>query len=132
MGAVKKNTLSVEIIGFSPTELRALASALDLSAQRIPNFVRHAADGTAPDILLVDADNPEALRLMIERDGSGSIPTVMVGESNHGTRFRVLSRPIRWMKLFRFLEDAMAEPSNGACCGGDATGMKRPSLIAPK
>ena len=53
----QKDTYSVEVIGFSQTELMALASVFELSSRRVPKFARHNAPGTPADILLVDAND---------------------------------------------------------------------------
>jgi twitching motility two-component system response regulator PilG len=109
---MKKDTYSVEVIGFSQTELMALASVFDLSSRRVPKFVRHAAAGTPPDILLVDANDPDAVRLLGERNASGQIPAILIGDSNHGTNWPVLARPIRWMKLFQAFDVAIGSPAS--------------------
>lgn len=111
MAATQKDTYSVELIGFSQTELMALASVFDLSSRRIPKFVRHTKAGTPPDIFLVDANDMEAVRLLRERNASEQIPAILIGDSSHGTRWTVLARPIRWMKLFQAFDVAVAPPS---------------------
>jgi two-component system, cell cycle response regulator len=109
---MKKDTYSVEVIGFSQTELMALASVFDLSSRRVPKFVRHNSSGAAPDILLVDANDIEAVRLLGERNASGQIPTIMIGDSNRGTNWPLLARPIRWMKLFQAFDVAIGSPAS--------------------
>lgn len=112
--AMKKDTYSVEVLGFSQTELMALASVFDLSSRRVPKFVRHATTGTVPDILLVDANDMDAVRLLGERNAPGQIPTIMIGDSNRGTNWPVLARPIRWMKLFQVFDVAVGSPTSEA------------------
>jgi two-component system, cell cycle response regulator len=109
---MKKDTYSVEVIGFSQTELMALASVFDLSSRRVPKFVRHNSPGAAPDILLVDANDIEAVRILGERNASGQIPTIMIGDSNRGTNWPLLARPIRWMKLFQAFDVAIGSPAS--------------------
>lgn len=111
MTTKQKDTYLVEVIGFSQTELMALASVFELSSRRVPKFARHSAVGTPADILLVDADDMEAVRLLLERNASGQIPTILIGDSNRGTNWPVLPRPIRWMKLFQAFDAAVAPPS---------------------
>jgi two-component system cell cycle response regulator len=106
-----KDTYSVEVIGFSQTELMALASVFELSSRRVPKFARHNAAGTPADILLVDANDMEAVKQMLERNSAGLIPTILIGDSNRGTQWPVLPRPIRWMKLFQAFDAAVAAPS---------------------
>lgn len=107
---MQKDIYSVDVIGFSQTELMALASVFELSSRRVPKFARHNAVGTPPDILLVDANDMEAVRLLHERNASGLIPTILIGDSNRGTHWPVLPRPIRWMKLFQAFDAAIAPP----------------------
>jgi len=109
---MKKDTYSVEVIGFSQTELMALASVFDLSSRRVPKFVRHNSPGNLPDILLVDANDMEAVRQLGERNASGQIPTIMIGDSNRGTNWPLLARPIRWMKLFQAFDVAIGSPTS--------------------
>jgi two-component system cell cycle response regulator len=89
----------------------ALASVFDLSSRRVPKFVRHNSPGTAPDILLVDANDTEAVRILGERNASGQIPAIMIGDSNRGTNWPLLARPIRWMKLFQAFDVAIGSPA---------------------
>ena len=109
-----KDIYSVEVIGFSPTDIMALASIFELSSRRVPKFVRHKTTATQPDIFLVDANDMDAVRLFRERNASGLIPTIMIGDSSRGTHWPVLPRPIRWMKLFQAFDAAIAPPSSEA------------------
>lgn len=111
MNIKQKDTYSVEVLGFSPTELMALASVFELSSRRVPKFARHTTAGTPTDILLVDANDMDAVRLLLERNASNLIPTILIGDSNRGTQWPVLPRPIRWMKLFQAFDAAIAPPS---------------------
>ena len=72
--AKQKETYSVEVIGFSQTELMALASVFELSSRRVPKFARHTVAGTPPDILLVDANDMEAVRILLERNAVRPYP----------------------------------------------------------
>jgi len=89
----------------------ALGSVFELSSRRIPKFVRHAASDFPPDIYLVDADDAGAISRLGERNSTGKIPTILIGESNRGTAWPVLPRPIRWMKLFQAFDVAVLQPS---------------------
>ena len=114
MAAIQKDTYSVEVIGFTQTELMALSSVFDLSSRRVPKFVKHDEPGTLPDIFLVDANDGDAVRKLLDRDSSEQIPAILIGDTNHGTRWPVLARPIRWMKLFQAFDVAIASPTGGA------------------
>lgn len=126
---MKKDTYSVEVIGFSHTELMALTSVFDLSSRRVPKFVRHDdSAGTPPDILLVDANDMDAVRKLGERNSSGAIPTIMIGDSNRGTNWPLLARPIRWMKLFQAFDVAIGSPAGASAKPAAATGAASPSI----
>jgi two-component system cell cycle response regulator len=109
-----KEIYTVEVIGFSQTELTVLASVFELSSRRVPKFARHTTPGIPPDILLIDANDMDAVRLLQERNPSGQIPTILIGDSNHGTKWPVLPRPIRWMKLFQTFDAAIVPPAHAA------------------
>lgn len=104
---MKKETYSVDVIGFGQTELMALASVFELSSRRVPKFVKHNAPSTLPDIFLVDADDTAAIKQLSERNASGQVPAILIGTSNQGTAWPVLPRPIRWMKLFQAFDVAV-------------------------
>jgi len=109
--AKQKDTYSVEVIGFTETEQTVLASVFGLSSRRVPKFLRHNSTDTLPDIFLVDASDPSAIKLLAERNAAGQIPAILIGDSNCGTNWPVLARPIRWMKLFQAFDVAIAAPS---------------------
>lgn len=113
MMAKEKDTYSVEVIGFTETEQTVLASVFGLSSRRVPKFLRHNSVGTLPDIFLVDASDPAAIRSLSERNAAGQIPAILIGDSSCGTHWPVLARPIRWMKLFQAFDVAVAAPPAG-------------------
>jgi twitching motility two-component system response regulator PilG len=79
--------------------------------------VRHQIPDVLPDIFLVDSDDAAAVKQMGARNSLGDVPVVLIGESNCGTNWALLARPIRWMKLFQafdatigFVPAAVAPP----------------------
>ena len=128
---MKKDIYSVEVIGFSQTELMALASVFELSSRRVPKFVKHADDGSSPDIFLADADDMEAVKKLLERDSAGQIPAILIGESSRGTKWPVLPRPIRWMKLFQAFDAAVAAPSASGAAQPIAAPAASPAQVTP-
>jgi len=111
--ANQKDTYSVEVIGFTDTEQTVLASVFGLSSRRVPKFLRHDKADSPPDILLVDANDAAAVKQLGYRNSAGQIPVILVGDSNCGTDWPVLARPIRWMKLFQAFDAAIAAPPVG-------------------
>lgn len=127
---MKKDTYSVEVIGFGPTELMALASVFELSSRRVPKFVKHEGGGGQPDIFLADADDAEAIKKLAEKNASGQVPAILIGESNQGTSWPVLPRPIRWMKLFQAFDVAVMPVSGSP--GGAAAPVAAPAVQQPQ
>ena len=111
MMAKQKDTYSVEVIGFTETEQTVLTSVFGLSSRRVPKFLRHNSPDALPDIFLADASDPAAIKQLSERNAAGQIPAILVGDSNCGTNWPVLARPIRWMRLFQAFDMAIAAPS---------------------
>ncbi|MFZ5523234.1 MAG: response regulator [Pseudomonadota bacterium] len=111
--ANQKDTYSVEVLGFTDTEQTVLASVFGLSSRRVPKFLRHNQADNPPDILLVDANDAAAIKQLSYRNTSNQIPVILIGDSNCGTGWPVLPRPIRWMKLFQAFDAAIAAPSAG-------------------
>lgn len=109
--ANQKDTYSVEVLGFTDTEQTVLASVFGLSSRRVPKFLRHKLADAPPDIFLVDASDPAAIKQLSYRNESRKIPVILVGDSDCGTGWPVLARPIRWMKLFQAFDTAIAAPS---------------------
>lgn len=111
MSAMQIDSYSVEVIGFSEAEKLLLASAFGLFSRRTPRFFQQEAANGLPNVFLVDANDPDAVNRFHERDATGITPTIFIGDSNCGTSWPVLVRPIRWLKLLQALELAMALPS---------------------
>jgi two-component system, cell cycle response regulator len=109
--ANQTDTYSVEVLGFTNTEQTVLASVFGLSSRRVPKFLRHKLADAPPDIFLVDASDPAAIKQLGYRNASRKIPAILVGDSDCGTDWPVLARPIRWMKLFQAFDVAIAAPS---------------------
>lgn len=109
--AKQKDTYSVEVIGFTETEQTVLTSVFGLSSRRVPKFLRHDSADALPDIFLADASDPAAIKQLSGRNAAGQIPSILVGDSNCGTNWPVLARPIRWMKLFQAFDVAIGASS---------------------
>lgn len=105
------DSYSVEVVGFSEAEKLLLSSAFGLFSRRTPKFFQQEGGIDLPNVFLVDANDPAAAVSYRERNTSGKIPTIFIGDSSCGTDWPVLVRPIRWLKLLQGLEQAMALPS---------------------
>ncbi len=109
MSTMRKDAYSVEVIGFNQTERIVLSSIFGLSARRTPKFTQHTTVAYSPDLFLVDAAEPQAVALFKERNQSGKVAAIMIGETDHGTRWPVLGRPLQWTRLFKAFDLGVAE-----------------------
>ena len=107
MSTMKKNAYSVEVIGFNQTERIVLSSIFGLSARRQPKFTQHSSVSFSPDLFLVDSSDQQAMTLFNERNALRRVPAIMIGESDHGTGFPLLARPLQWTRLFKAFDLAI-------------------------
>ncbi len=112
MSNMKKEAYSVEVIGFNQTERIVLSSIFGLSARRSPKFLQHHTIAYSPDIFLIDAADASAVELYRERNALGKVPAIMIGDTNHGTGWPVLPRPLQWTRMFKAFDLAI-EPMIG-------------------
>jgi twitching motility two-component system response regulator PilG len=96
----------VDVIGFNPVERSMLASIFALAARRDPGFAQYdpTAGGESPHLYLVDIDNPDAARQFQALNKVATLPAVLVGTAQAGTRNTVLARPVQWARLLQALE----------------------------
>jgi serine/threonine-protein kinase PpkA len=110
--AKPKDAYSVAVIGFDETEKIVLSSTFNLSVRRKPRFVEFSADANPnnrPDLYLVDARDMLYLQTMLASNLDRAVPTVLIGNSDFGTRWPVLKRPIQWMKIFEAFDLALVQ-----------------------
>jgi CheY-like chemotaxis protein len=106
---MRKDAYSVEVIGFNQTERIVLSSIFGLSARRTPKFTQHSTVAYSPDLFLVDAADAQAIALFKERNSSGKVSAIMIGETDHGTGWPVLGRPLQWTRLFKAFDLSIAD-----------------------
>jgi len=106
----------VDVIGFNDVERAMLASIFALAARRDPGFAQFepGTAGRTPDVYLVDADKPEAMKEFRSLHQRAGLPSVLIGSSAQGTDFPVLPRPLQWARLLQALDDAVAAGDDGA------------------
>lgn len=102
-----QDSRTVAVVGFNATELLVLGSIFGLAAKRIPRFVRHTDASTLPDLFLADADDAKAVAELLRRNADGRVPVVLVGESDHGTGWPVLPRPLQWASVIVAFDHAI-------------------------
>lgn len=101
---------SVALIGFNQTERIVLGSIFGLSARRTPTFVRFSPDmGPRPNIYLVDASSQEAIEALRNADADRSVPAILIGDTDGGTGWPVLARPIQWTRVFKAFDLAVGQ-----------------------
>jgi hypothetical protein len=108
MSTMRKNAYSVEVIGFNQTERIVLSSIFGLSARRQPKFTQHSSVSFSPDLFLVDSSDQQAMALFNERNATRRVPAIMIGESDHGSGYPLLARPLQWTRLFKAFDLAIA------------------------
>jgi two-component system cell cycle response regulator len=103
----------VEIIGFAPADRALFASTFALSARRETRYSEFRAGMSGkPDLYLVDSDDAHAMRALDERAPDVTTPGVLVGAAPAGTRWLVIERPIRWLRLFKALDESLENALN--------------------
>jgi twitching motility two-component system response regulator PilG len=105
-----KNTYTVSVLGFDQTEKIVLASIFGLAARRSPKFVQAAGAATTPDIYLIDANDPEAIARFKNMNADRRVPSILIGDSDQGTGWPVLKRPLQWTRLFKAFDLAVTLP----------------------
>ena len=96
----------VDVIGFNEVERSMLTSIFALAARRDPGFGQYepGAQGRAPDLYLVDADDITAFNQFKALHKRAQLPAVLIGSNSGGTPHAVLPRPLQWAKLLQALE----------------------------
>jgi two-component system, cell cycle response regulator len=100
-------TYTVSVIGFNRTEQIVLNSIFALSARRTPKFVPLAAGAGTPDLYLVDASSPEYIEFLQLRNPAKRVPSILIGDTDSGTGWPVLARPLQWARLFKAFDLAV-------------------------
>lgn len=101
---------AVSVLGFEQTEKIVLSSIFGLSARRTPRFLQAPADAAAPDIYLVDASDSGAIARFKAINANRRVPSILIGETDHGTGWPVLKRPLQWTRLFKAFDLAVTLP----------------------
>jgi len=115
-----KSTYTVAVLGFDQTEKIVLASIFGLAARRSPKFMQVSSSGPSPDIYLVDASDPEAVTRFKATNGERRVPSIVIGDSDQGTGWPVLKRPLQWTRLFKAFDLAVTLPPMQRVAGAGA------------
>jgi CheY-like chemotaxis protein len=100
---------TVETLGFNATEQKTLAATFALSARRELVYALWNSGSAQPaNLLLVDGDNPQAVKDMLSRKLNSLYPAVVVA-ANLPTQYKCthVERPIRFLRLFKALDQAL-------------------------
>ncbi|WP_168204801.1 response regulator [Noviherbaspirillum sp. UKPF54] len=136
----------LEMLGFSETEKALLASTFRLTGRRAFCYAEPDGPAERSDVYLVNADNPSGLQQMEARAPNAYAPALLIGRAPEDSPWPAVEKPIRWMKLFEQLDQAMLaalsmRASRPAPNGGQWNGTDfrraadrhrpQPELIAP-
>ncbi len=103
------NSTSVAVIGFSAQERNVLKGIFDLTSRRPTSFAPFDPDmGEEPGLFLVDASSKEFVNETLSVVVTHPVPVVLVGDSNCGTPYPFVKRPIKWVQLLKLLENSVA------------------------
>jgi len=112
---MSENTFVIASIGFGPKESTVMLTLVTLAKNRKPSFVLFEAQNEKEhaDILLVDADNAEAImkwnKYLKKFEQDGTISSVMITNdppiNNDTDRIIYLEKPITATKLLSHLEE---------------------------
>ena len=107
-----KRVLSIAIIGFKPSERDILKIICRLSANRPRAYTLTIfEDGHSPDILLVDADSPEAMNawhLSYPDDQAKiNVPTIIASSADTfaDTSYYAIRRPLKPSQVLQILDE---------------------------
>jgi two-component system, cell cycle response regulator len=120
-GAMPVKEYLVAVLGFNSTDRIVLQSIFGLAARRIPTFKQHSpASGRPPDIYLVDADDQQAVDMLMDVNAARETRSLLIGTDSNGTGWPILARPLQWTRLFRAFDLAVSQ-----------AGIERTSSLAP-
>lgn len=100
---------TVETLGFNVAEQKTLVATFALSARReLVYFLWDSSSAHPANLLLVDGDNPQAVKEMLSRRLNSLYPVVVVA-ANLPTQYKCthVERPIRFLRLFKALDQAL-------------------------
>ncbi|HJV87678.1 MAG TPA: response regulator [Noviherbaspirillum sp.] len=99
----------LEMLGFSAAEKAMLSSTFRLTGRRTYCYAEPAAPRERADIYLVNADNPDGMKLLRKRSPGVHAPAVLVGRAAQDDGWPLVQKPIHWMRLFEQLDRQMQE-----------------------
>ena len=97
----------IEMLGFPDAEKSLLSSTFRLTGRRLFSYTEPAAPNVRPDVYLINADHPSALKLLEERAPNAYAPAVLIGKGADPSEWPIVERPIHWMRLFEQLDLVM-------------------------
>lgn len=93
-----------EMIGFGEAEKSLLSSTFRLTSRRTFCYAEPSGAHERPDVYLINADNPEALKQMAARSPNVHAPALLIGRSAEELGWPLVERPIHWTRLFDQLD----------------------------
>ena len=97
----------LEMLGFTDAEKSLLSSTFRLTGRRMFSYAEPGTADERIDIYLVNADNPEGMRLLEMRMPNVHAPAVLIGRHSTDGQWPLVQKPIHWMRLFEQLDQQM-------------------------
>ena len=125
-----RGSYTVALVGFSQQEALTLESFLSLPARQSPGY-RVQDEVMDAQILIVNADNPQALHLVRHAELPGHV--LLIGNTDGGTGWPLQRKPVKLSAVFAELDLIMGtERTPEAAVGkSGAVDSHRPSSRAP-
>ncbi|MFZ1326990.1 MAG: response regulator [Candidatus Contendobacter sp.] len=109
---MEKKTYAVALIGITEAERNVLRNIFKLSQYRAYSYTV-AMPGDAPKILLVDADDPQAMQALHLHEGATTIPTIMVTKEQSSNAKYYVRRPFVASRVINTLDQVAQQNLQG-------------------
>jgi hypothetical protein len=104
--------LTVQIIGFSPSDRTIFTAAFDLSKKRAIEYVEYREPSYSrprrrADIYIADSDDLRAMVALNAKSPEPTHPAILVGRDSHGWLWSTIERPLHWRRFFQLLDQTV-------------------------
>lgn len=125
-----RGSYTVALVGFSQQEASTLESFLHSAARRPPAYLVQDEVLDA-QILIVNADNPQAVHLVRHAELPGRV--MLIGSADGGTGWPMLSKPVKLVAVLAELDRLVGvHPAPGAEKARAIDGKRSPLLGSPR
>jgi two-component system, cell cycle response regulator len=99
----------IEMLGFSDVEKAMFVSTFRLTGRRPFSYAEASDPVERTDLILLNADHPDALALLQARTPNAYAPAFLIGRTQLETDWLRADRPIHWLRLFEQMDETMQE-----------------------